>query len=502
MSEEQGTESLSLNDKVVTAKEVDWSPKELDAPVYEKIQILQDVGGSNATLSANSTTRVSFTLSGGDAWNLSRSDIVFDLLTTNTNVGGAVKGTTLFTDSLPIDSIIGQCVSSNPLVNIQSAQIYSKVSQFLTLPMDEYLSRGPVWGDVAIGTNTPVGENFGCQPCSCLIGDQASAVTLPRIPSAAYIVNALTVNVVPATAISGVDRQFIFPQRLVSGVYADPPANPAQNLTLRYRIKLSAFSGTIFAVNKSIYWGKNFQIIIQLKAISNWGFSSETSLTVPASAPQSFSTGVLSNLYFYGAQEQNEYILQKLKAAVGTSSGMELYVPYTYCSQITAGGAGTFAVPVTLNEGDGMRLKRIITVPCLTANNLTSTANNDNVNSAKFTQFQSFLRGKPLQAQILVVNNSDMWNFAYPLVKNSPAGISERNYLINNFWCDNFSDANEGPSMIENDCLLSGLKVDGSISYSAKFFAATAAFTYYWYVVYVRRLVISSRGANFEDLKI
>jgi hypothetical protein len=84
------------------------------------------------------------------------------------------------------------------------------------------------------------------------------------------------------------------------------------------------------------------------------------------------------------------------------------------------------------------------------------------------------------------------------ILRNSPAGLSNRNFHINEFFVDNFSDCDSASDFVRNDTKLSGLQVLQPAIYSAQIVAATAATTCFQYYVWSRILVISPLGTRYK----
>ena len=496
------------------SKELMLAPVKLRAPVYKRRRFTQVSGGTSLALSG-STTLSQFNIPGGSVWNPSRTDIVLDSAfrfridgATNNGLVGLVNS---FTDCLPIDSIQLQTANGQVLANIQNAQIYSKVSQALALDLDEYSSRGPVYGDTVLGTALPISQITGCQPANATTASLArtTAQLFQSRPSDASIIDvaaggdvACVASANPADQASGTDISGrLVPQRLVSGAIG-ANNNNAANFSVRFKIPLKTFLGTIFAMDRDLYFGQNLQLIIYWKPLDNWFFScadaaagASASLSGVLNANNTFT---ISNYYLYMSEDINAENVAYHKNEVNTK-GVEVLVPYTNCSQITtAAAAGTYTISTPLTPGTGLALKRCITIPVNSANTLKRTANNFNVGGVKFSQNQSSLDGRPLQDQFMIFANSDLWNYMYRLIKNSPAGLSQRTFEECCFMMDNFSDADDSTHFYENDCKESGLKVPQAMTYENTFVqTSTASLILAQYQTWCRLLVINSSGISW-----
>lgn len=474
--------SVSLREEDATA--INYDQISYKAPVYKMRQVPQISGGTNVVLSANSVSQSIWNCPDMTS-NFSEGYIVFDAPC----AGNATLnfGNVFHTDFIPIDSLKFKPTSGNPVVDITSVQQYTKVSQAMALSMTDYLSRGGVFGDTAIGASLPVSECTGCQPFSTQVLQDDSEIDAKK-PSAAYIVNATGLvnrDVTNISNISGVTNDEKTPQRLVAGTFTAGSAT-----TIRYKIPLSAFTGTALAINRSICYGQVMQLTVNWAPLTNWGFASLNT----AAAPVSLAPITLTNVYLYlpeDISETGEYI-----KGLAHTSGLQLNVPYLDCSIYNGtGAAGTQSATYLLTPGMGNLLKRVMFLASNNTQTLHLTANLDNVNASRFASIQTYYDAKPLQDFALAVADSTLWQNMQPKIKNTPSCIDKRNYEINCFYMDNFSDADSSVDFPENDLKVSGLTVAGAQkSYYAKYTTLAANSNVYIYAVWSRTLVIKPTG--------
>jgi hypothetical protein len=478
------------------AKQLDLAPKSYAAPVYKYRRFNQISGGSNLTLSGANTLS-QFNIPGGAVWNLRRSFLTFDLTST---AGAGADLNTIFMDNVPIDSIQLQTASGQLLVNLQNVQAYTKTARFLCTDLKEYLSRESCY------VSNTVAASFGsinhcCQPAHCPIAAQTTTLeTKANVVVNSQVIDAIagtspqTPSASPATAASGSDIDYIGPQRIGSGAAATATIT-------RFKIDFDAFPGTILALDKDLYFGQNLQLNIYWKPVTNWGYSDVVAQTGTLVIP-----GLsMSNYYLYMANEVNPDHADDIMRQVN-SGGLALIVPYTNCSQISTGaGSGNagnssviFTMSTPLTPGMGTALKRIMTVPVNNVDSLELSANTFNVAQVKWYQIQTNLDGKPIQDQFLVDPNGDVWNYMYQMIKNTPAGMSTRNFHNNQFFVDNFSDCDDGSKFNDDDCKESGLTIDQSKTYNFAISVTTApGLKLYQYQTWARKLIISPQGINW-----
>jgi hypothetical protein len=524
----------SGNDSKEHAYQLDLKMKDFYSPIYKLRQFQQTQGGSALNLSATSNTQSYFNIPGDMVLNFAKSYLTLDMLYFgNDNAGGNLYGTatvnSVFTDSIPMHAIQLRA-GSTVLADLQEVQAYTKVIQPLSIDMEDYFSRGSVYADTGaaagapiaanpvIGTNRPISQVSGCNPAmiqpanATTITGRVTAQTAAGVPSECCIIDtaagtdvAAVGSAVPASGASGSDVAGRAIQRLVSTApYAGGANNLLNNsICVRYKIPLKAFVGTMLALDRDIYFKQNLQLVVTWKPYSNFGFQTPTnalgqSVVFPITGVP-FAAGtqtlVFNNYFMYLAEDVNPDTSGEIKNQVN-NEGLSLYIPYTDCDQTTTpAAAGQVAISKTLTNGMGIRLKRCLTIPINPLNTLKMSANTFNVNGVKWSWVQSKLDGKLLQDWQQLMLNSDPWNQLQPLVKRSPAGMSQRTYEENCFWLDNFSDCYDSTHFLENDCFKSGLEIESQKTYDVFFNqTSTAGLILLQYRTFCRQLVIKPNG--------
>ena len=494
-------------------KELDLVPKSLYAPIYKYRRLIQVSGGSGLTLTTGPSNSI-FNIPGGGVYNYAKSYLQWDLNLTN----GAANYNSVWCDQVPIQDITLQTQTGQIIANLTGVPVYTKTARFLCTNMKDYLARE------SVGTNTTVAgalgtQNYCCQPAKvsqqainmpagylnwidaatssdvkiAFVGSLAGSITknltsaslTAKAVTSQYIVQAGTVSVIPAAAASGTIDDFLSPQHLGTGAVGGAVGG---DIIMRYKIDLDAFVGTILAANRNLYFGgQNMQLNINFCPLNKWGFNS----TLLGGTVVSLAAGTLSNYYLYLAQEMVEENIASAKMAVDGPGGQSIMIPYTICPKLSVGAAGLTTMNTPLVAGFGV-LKRVLTTVVHNTDQDNFGANTENVAGVKYTQVQSFLNNSPMQDyQMLVANNED-YNYLQNMLEDTPAGISSRNYRINSFWCDNFSDADKGYMFPENDLMDSGHEIVNSENYSIQFLTVPAAVQIYQFCTFLRRLVISN----------
>ena len=529
------TPKVSVGGQVITPQ-LDIVPKNLKSSKYRWHKITQISGGSSLTLSTNPTQSI-FNISGNALYNLSRSYLTLDA---SFAAAGANLLTTLFVDRAPIDSM-QLLYEGRVIADLPQAQLYSKVCAAMATDYNDFMSSGPVYGDTVLGTAYPISQTVAANPVGGFFSNFSASTTLANmvtgapvatvtaanaaagfnagqaipvtltnpmpvtvvgsaqnrttanllanIPSDADLVadntNAITISANPPDQLSGSDLGVRSQQKLVSS-----GANAA--VQIRYKIPLNVFLGTILALDKNLYFGQNLQLVINYVDYRQLGFVSRvdgtTGLAEITAAP------TVTKHFFWLCEDTNAENFENMRQQVMTQ-GVSIACPYTYCRPLTfAATSGTISLPLT--QGMGIALKRAITVPCIASAVTSQKGNNWNVNGVKFQNVQSSLDSRPLQDQKLVVNDSDLWNYVGPFIKNSVAGMSQRAFESNCFFMDNFSDCEDSTKFRENDSLISGLALtQPQHTYDVAFERGSASnITLFQYQTWARLLNITPQG--------
>lgn len=513
--------------KEVVLPQLDLTARSLYAPIYKWRRLIQVSGGTGQTLSSGVSNSI-FNIPGGGVYNLSRSYLTFDVSFADPVAANSCN--TIWCDQVPMNDITLQTQTGQIVANLINIPIYTKTANFMATSMKDYLTRESVlhYDTVANAFGT---VNQFCQPAKLayfapanitMTGSlQWSAVAAPPVMANAaaiagslvntsaavgkaltsgaltsntitnqYVIKAGTVSIVPMGA-SGINDPSA-PQRLAT--------NASTASVMRCKVPLNYFVGTVLAMDRNIYWGgQNMQLNINWSPLNKWGYSSQLD---NATDLLDLITGAFTNYYLYLCQEVCAPNVEQ--AMANTASGQPLLVPYTLCPKLTFGSTGMQTMNTPLVQGYGI-LKRIMTVIVNVADSGRLSSNSDNVLAtladdgagSYYRSVQSFLNNSPLQDYVLRPFYKEDYNYIWNLIKNSPAGISARNYYINPFWVDNFSDSSCSEDFRENDCMDSGREITNSENYAITYELVVAAAVCYQFCTFGRRLVISNSAIQW-----
>lgn len=501
-----GSQSVP-NAQVEFSYELDLAPKNLMAPIYRLHRLTQVSGGTSVSLQNTGQTQTIFNIPGQPVYNLSKCFLEFDInviADTKTNVP------CIWADQVPCESVILQTNTGTQLALLQNLAPYTKTVRPAMTPYENYICGEPAVGGANLAA-TDYTTNIFMQP-----GVNQPAVTIQTKLSEICTGYPLCTNAGAATTFaaspvatnlileSGVDKAFQAPQRIVVGavVAADPPVAANVNV-FHCKIPFSAFKGSILAMNKSLYFGQNLQLIINWSGLNKWGFSFVPANDAPAFQNINLVEPAMRNLYLWTCTDSNLATQAMIKEEVNTN-GISVMIPWTQCTSITGpAAAGSFRYSTILTPGSGLCLKRVVTVPVNSTDTAQLTSNNDNYITGganiKWSDVQSFLNAVPLIDLPLNDINNNVWAYMQEILRGSAAGLSNRMYRLNAFWVDNFSDCKRSRDWDYEDCKFSGLNLGSDAQvYDTQFTqTCTASLKYYQYQTFLRKLYIRPNGISY-----
>lgn len=424
-------------------------------PQYQFQKIVPNTGGGSVALSLTTPQPSIFNLPGSDYYNLQRA-----YLTANGIFAASTNVQVLLADVVPIQAVELK-LNSTKIADLQNVQIYSKVSQALCTNMADYLSRGGVYSGVDRATSF-YSENRCLQPASTattisVTASPASAPTMQYLYSAtagtiAY--SGVGTAAIPVTVDALSDKCFVGRQRVITN-----GANGAGAiLNVQFNIPFKAFMGSILAVDKDIKFGQNAILTINWSPMNNFISDVATGGTLAGANIAKVGAGSLNDITLWLPVEKQPDIISKLDTA--RSLGFSMYIPFTEVYQNSKDAVGVLSATIPLSN---VALKRILNVPVNANNNLGFANSGDNVNGHLYSTVWSRLDSEYLQPQVIACGtNSEDYSLLYPLIKDSPAGMSLREFQMTPFWLDNFADGLQSTvDLCDNDVVNDGRQIVG-----------------------------------------
>lgn len=493
------------------APELDLSHKNVLAPIYRYHRLNQVSGGTSVTLTSTGQTQSIFNIPGQSVYNLSKCFLEFDLYFPSID---ATHPLVIWGDQVPIDQLVLSTNTGTQLALLQNLAPYTKVVRPAMTSYDEYIHNEPALGGGGATSALDKAQfkfttNMFMQP-----GVLQSSVSAQPIAATEYNVQYIVDDIAGGASTaasanifdtaSGVDKAFQAPQRLVKST----AVAALGQITFHCKIPFTAFKGSILNLDKNLYFGQNLQLQINWSGLNKWGFSCVVGAAdiAPTQLVPSAVAGVstMQNLYLWTCVDTNLASKAMLMDEVNTS-GISVLIPWTQCTSITGpSSASSFRYSTILTPGQGLVLKRVVTIPCNATDTLEMSSNCDNTPNAtpaniKWSNVQTFLNASPLQDLPLVDQDNNVWAYMQPMLDGSAHGISNRQYRINAFWADNFSDSKKSKDWNDEDCKFSGLNLgmDAQV-YDTQFQqTCTTSLKYYQYQTFLRKLFIRPNGISY-----
>lgn len=278
----------------------------------------------------------------------------------------------------------------------------------------------------------------------------------------------------------------------ITAVGAD--LNPAKTLTdsaatsptaVRYHIPLTLFGGTIFAINKLLYFGEPIQMRVVFVDFRRLGY---------ISTPAVLATGAgISNIALWVAIERDQGITQQIMSLY-EREGINLNFPYVYGTKYTNAG-GSFSINQRFSKAYGKSLLRAFTA------NLNATESADTLFTVALptatTDIRTALNNVFQQDSALNFQLCEPMLFMKDILKDAALqtsaqwGITTTVATAFQSYVDNWTAHN--PYERELDERQDGVSLeDGEVIYSVNMTSATASQVYVFTVVQ-RTLLISRK---------
>ncbi len=343
------------------------------APMYQYTKLTPTEGSSNVTVSTAGGQSTHFEI-GSQAYNLSKTVLSF----TYTCPALADMYNYIYRDCLsPVRQLQLYTREGQYLCNLQDVGNYTKMvwksqtklEKFLTFPSH---SNGVGWGKIFQKNN--VDNRVNITVASRFIADAASADnTVGNINSA---IDTLRDDIkswlsVPATAAYRHSTDYTVSTGANAGdlanvAYEEPQyfevgAVATADPVINVKIDLAMIYDTIFAIDKTLYYGRPLVLRIVWNPSTKIYFRSlHTGSQGPAAATVSAATGdvTISNLNLFLAVEKNPDVINGLvqNAMIGT----KILIPYVHYSKKSVQASTTQNISLRFDSNHGIKLQKII----------------------------------------------------------------------------------------------------------------------------------------------
>ncbi len=286
--------------------------------------------------------------------------------------------------------------------------------------------------------------------------------------------------------------------------YVEPGALNTATPVLHYRIPMSMFPNTIFALDRDIYWGETMLIEFTYGSSNKVGWQA-TSADNPADTALVFAGNLaISGLKFFACLEENPIIANECKAITETAEGVNILHDFVYTSRQTIGMSSAAGIITRTNRSQGMTLKKIYTSIYKTTESLNTSYDHSNLPLIT-------LLGNKIDTLFTTMDNRRLQDFNlncsgpvgggddYMLLKDKLKGsciLDQNVYTRNWFWLDSWEEERPFSDMpIEEQNYMVGLDLSSEKDYQFNTTTQSANPNLYFTFTIVQRMVnISPRG--------
>lgn len=467
-----------MESKIQFNESLDYAPKVSSAPKYGLTKILQQSGGGNVAISANSSVESIFDIP-AQVFNLSKSFIDFTVTCPASGNPGQTLGAML--DIPPIRRLSLYTRGGLYLCDIQNFQHFWKMTSNLSTMTDQMNSAGsPAYGSTVAVALQEGFVNF-IQPANALPG------TAPQSMATYHGAKIDSANP-PAVDNATVQRRAYQTQ---AQFCTSAVQNEALNLSCRLHLGRVPFS--IFSVNRDLYTTEALQLRVEFEAYDNFlfGHTAAATLVGPVSVSTYNVAPSLNNLAFYLAVEQNQGVRQSIMDKVN-SSGLSMVIPYVNIYRQVLGTNTSSSVNYKINRGHGQRLLRVISAESLTSDTLTSRCNFYNWLAPKTQSYYTTIDSIRQQSENLLPASSLDFRYNYSKLKGCPLEVSAEYHTQCPVHIDDWSACNSLIESAEMDLTICGLPLDQEVVWGKVIDVKTAVDTTLNAVIVTQKSLMSS----------
>lgn len=495
--------------------QIDYSQKSLEVlPSYRFSKIYQQTGGTDVTISTSAQESV-FELP-ARCINLSRSVLKY---TSTPPAAPATSYNLMFRDVMcHIRQIQLYTRGGVYIADVNNVDKMSSVTLKAEVDADkvERVDRGNPTATITSGVTAGLDlandmdgntdDKFGVKRepyITPVYYNVASAVTTPQDDTIQEYAGRIMVGTLNADnfryngtlAVTNPDE----PQYMVYG--GVNTATPVQNMS----VPLSQFKGTVFELDKDLYFGE----VVLMKVtwndrgahgftcaeVANFGTGKAANLRkpglpAPQTTPAAYAADItLSKLALYVAIEQNPVICAGLVQAV-QSGTFAINIPYTYQFKHTSAAVVNQNVTIRMNRAHGKYLKKVYHIPFHATETGATRYLHSNAAGAEHLTFYTSVDNTRRQEFDVAASNNDDWAIVEPFLKGSLINRLET-YRYNWFILDKFDDM---ICKTEDGCVDSGLPLDVERKYDVTLTTDGDAYNHYTFAIVSRTMAVTPQG--------
>jgi hypothetical protein len=512
---------MSNQGSTAIANELDYQIKKFSHSTYQLNQIFQQIGLPTVTLGTSGGPDSIFMIP-ASAFNLSQSYLNFTL--TPPAAGGANNANWVFADGLAAVRQIQLYTDSGLyLADIYDVGNFTNMSFRYDIKIESLLT-----SDIPTG-NVAAANAYGCS--EGLFPSQYPAGAIIAVPTALQVARPTGwAQTLGMNSVNSGFSNYNEPCYVLSG-----SVNTAQPF-INFKIPLGRLKGTIFGLDKTLYFGRILYLRIVWQSTNKIGYTNVGAGASNTAFNPAYSTGgagpsqntptawagnvSITNLYLYLAKEQNMLVENELKNKVNSAEGFKLILPYVSQFKQNIPAAGINNLTLRINSATGKYLTKIRWAPynaneticyAYDHNVFPTDVNGQNVGAQattiqKISSFYTLVNNVRTSQFNYNVNNGQPFNTDFDIRKNKMKGgsiLSQNEYYYNYMWEDAF-DGNlsmtDRPYSEDQDTFIDGLDLTtGEVKYDIFVNQGGNVYqnlNYYVYIYTLRDLVVNSMGVS------
>lgn len=273
------------------------------------------------------------------------------------------------------------------------------------------------------------------------------------------------------------------------------------NLVVSRNFPLGAISGTLFAMDRDLYFADNMYLRIQTAPSSKVAYTS-TSVTDPSAGAAALATQpTLTNITLYLAMEEDQLIIDSIQEKFRQGK-LEFTIPFTYnVATFSSVGSVLATTSVSLTSQFGKLLKRMLYFLMPSQEILNIAYDHENFNASKVTSYQTALDSVNLQDGFLSCVQPSTANPTAILddfrenrkyLKDSAIQNSAA-YQLNWFHVDSWSDKSSDPNVPDSN-VMEGVDLSIPRTYQVRANTTNANYTHYIFGLFQRVIGITPTG--------
>lgn len=471
---------------------LDYSPKEISSGSY----VLRNVNPETTqpVIALNSTTNTEFLLP-NTVFNLYNSFLNFNILINDGANTGADNRLVAHSGFLaPIDGISLSTNAGIKLVELNNVPEYTKLVWRAETDLQQFLTHPPhSYGEATVAAVTEAGQLFGRnRTINAAIAADLAAATM----AASSGHNSAN----DGTAFAVQDDAYNTVQTWVASIL-ETAGNGAGSVGVRVQLPLKMLYGSLFAMNKDLFFNEQLRLTIRWNQGAKFGASFDdqgaANFATATASTDLLDAPTVSSVLLRLAVETSEPIISSIKQRVMLGEGLNLNMPFTYAYKFVSSAQANDSNTVIrkLNRGHGSKLLRVFAGIYSAANIGTRYCNLYNVAAQKWSNYRCFIDSKPIQDEVLAVTDYTAWQYHANKLRGSVVK-SVKDWNQNPVIIEDFSGVALSKDYPLNDHMSSGLDLVNEREFALQYTNVIASLPCYIFCVCLKQLSITNQGIS------